>query len=150
MTSQKNRRSLKNIIIKPSLQLRSVAIFFLFIGMIGLIILGNIYVSAIENIKMLEDLCPTQATLQNAISEQMMSSYLFISLLFSTVALLAFFYLFRLSHRVFGPMVQINRHVQNLIDGNYLSEIQLRKNDEHAELATLLNKLAKKMNDKTL
>lgn len=149
MSNQKNRRSLKNVVIKPSLQLRYVAIFFLFIGMIGLIILGNIYVSALQNIKMLEELCSTQASLQGIISEQMMTSYIFISGLYAAVTLLAFLYILRLSHRVFGPMVQINRHVQNLIDGNYTTEIRLRKHDEHEELANLLNSLAKKLNNKS-
>lgn len=52
------------------------------------------------------------------------------------------------SHRIFGPMVKINRQVDHLFNGEYGSRIQLRKYDEFHDLAERLNKLAAKLEEK--
>ena len=51
----------------------------------------------------------------------------------------------RLSHRIYGPMVQIRKHVTNLIRGDFTSRIHLRDHDHFVELSEDLNQLAEKM-----
>jgi HAMP domain-containing protein len=46
------------------------------------------------------------------------------------------------SHRIFGPVVPIRRHLARLIAGNYDEKMTLRKNDEFKEIARDLNRLA--------
>ena len=46
------------------------------------------------------------------------------------------------SHRVFGPMIPLRRHVQKLKEGDYSSRVILRGKDEFKELAADLNELA--------
>lgn len=47
-----------------------------------------------------------------------------------------------ISHRTFGPMVRIRKHVKDLIDGNYEARITLRPNDQFQEFAEELNVLS--------
>jgi Tfp pilus assembly protein PilV len=49
------------------------------------------------------------------------------------------------SHRIFGPMVALRRHVQNLLAGNYGEKVVLRKFDEFRPLADELNSLADRL-----
>jgi hypothetical protein len=49
---------------------------------------------------------------------------------------------FLVSHRIYGPIVSIQRHIANLRSGNYSSRVHLRKEDEFQELARDLNELA--------
>lgn len=46
------------------------------------------------------------------------------------------------SHRIFGPVVAMRRHVRSLIAGEYTSRINLRANDELRDLGEDLNELA--------
>lgn len=52
------------------------------------------------------------------------------------------------SHRIFGPVVPIRRHVEKLIEGDFSSRIALRSADELKELAADLNRLAEKLSEK--
>lgn len=49
------------------------------------------------------------------------------------------------SHRIFGPTVPIQRHLDNLNEGNYESRIKLRPGDEFGPIADKLNTLAEKL-----
>jgi Tfp pilus assembly protein PilX len=51
----------------------------------------------------------------------------------------------RVTHRIFGPMVPIRKHIQNLKKGDFESRIHLRKKDHFHELAEDLNELAKSL-----
>jgi len=53
-----------------------------------------------------------------------------------------------LSHRIFGPIVPIRAHVLRLIEGDYSSRIHLRTHDQFKDVATDLNTLAERLNQK--
>ncbi len=48
----------------------------------------------------------------------------------------------KLSHRIYGPIVQIRNHVVNLINGEFKSRVHLRDNDHFIALGDDLNQLA--------
>lgn len=64
------------------------------------------------------------------------------------MALLVMFLLIRSSHRFYGPLVPIQRHIENLINGNYNSRLVLRQGDELTELRDSLNRLAEALGKK--
>ena len=47
-----------------------------------------------------------------------------------------------LSHRLFGPLISIKRHIASLREGQYSARLQLRENDDLAEIKDSLNDLA--------
>jgi signal transduction histidine kinase len=63
-------------------------------------------------------------------------------------AVLGLFIGLMLSHRIYGPMIPIRNHVSKLINGDYSSRIHLRPSDEFKELASDLNALAERLNQK--
>lgn len=58
-----------------------------------------------------------------------------------TMIFFAWWYI-RISHRFFGPLVPIQRHIENLKIGRYQSRVRLRQTDELGELRDSLNDLA--------
>jgi methyl-accepting chemotaxis protein len=58
---------------------------------------------------------------------------------------LSFAFWLSLSHSVFGPMVQIHRHIKKLKDGELDQQIRLRSNDEFHNVAESLNELTDKL-----
>lgn len=51
----------------------------------------------------------------------------------------------KLSHRMYGPMVPFNRHIDKLKQGYYNHRMNLRKTDELKELRDALNSLAESL-----
>lgn len=58
---------------------------------------------------------------------------------------LCFAFWLQFSHGVFGPMVQIRRHINRMREGDYQSQIRLRAGDEFKNVADALNELAKSL-----
>ncbi len=55
---------------------------------------------------------------------------------------------FILTHRIYGPLVNIHRFIDELKKGNYACRISLRKKDELQKLASELNQLAEELEEK--
>jgi len=55
----------------------------------------------------------------------------------------------RLSHRIVGPMIQIQRVLERAIKNDYSSRIHLRNNDYLYEIADKLNLLLEKLDQKS-
>ena len=67
-------------------------------------------------------------------------------IVFFTFFFFAMFYIvFFLTHRYYGPLVSIERFIEELSSGNYTSRVNIRNKDELQELAKKLNKLAEEL-----
>ncbi|MBN2367273.1 MAG: hypothetical protein JXL67_13975 [Calditrichaeota bacterium] len=58
-----------------------------------------------------------------------------------------FWYGMRLSHRIVGPMIQIQRILERAMKNEYKSRIKLRSNDYLHEIGDSLNMLLEKLDD---
>ena len=77
--------------------------------------------------------------------------YVRFSIIFVMVLIISgfnFWFGTRLSHRIVGPMIQIQRILENALKGKYDSRIQLRSNDYMHEIAEGLNLLLEKLDSK--
>lgn len=68
-----------------------------------------------------------------------MSLLLVVAVAFALVAVLIGV---KLSHRIYGPLVPFNRHIDKLKDGYYSARMNLRRTDDLVELKDALNGLA--------
>ena len=78
--------------------------------------------------------------------------YIRFSLIFLMVLVISgfnFWFGMRLSHRIVGPMIQIQRVLEKAIQGNYGFRIKLRTNDYLHEVAEDINQLLENLDDKT-
>ena len=77
--------------------------------------------------------------------------YIRFSIVFIMVLIISgfnFWFGTRLSHRIVGPMIQIQRVLEKALKGKYDSRIQLRSNDYLHEIAEELNLLLEKLDGK--
>jgi signal transduction histidine kinase len=77
-----------------------------------------------------------------AITRVLLSSFLALFMLAVVITFVVFWLCVRISHRFYGPMVPIRRHLVALRAGDYSKRLILRKDDEFRELEQLLNDLA--------
>lgn len=67
-------------------------------------------------------------------------------IVFFTIFFFVMFYIvFFLTHRYYGPLVSIERFIDDLCKGNYGSRVTIRNKDELQELAQKLNNLAEEL-----
>jgi len=139
----KNRRKLKNLVQKPSLQYRYAVLFFFF-TVTGAVVAQILLVASFQRsiVRSLLAAGVDPLLLQMAISDQLRIYTLRIALLFPVLGLAALYLALKITHRFLGPQVPIRRHIAALIEGNYGSSCHLRKGDELQELTEDLNELA--------
>lgn len=138
-----NRRKLKNLVQKPTLQYSHALYYFAFL-IVGAVMTQVFLVGSLQRM-MVEAMLASGVDplrLQMALSDQLRAYSLRIVLIFPVLGLGAMYFALRITHRFLGPQVPMQRHIQSLIAGDYDSAIRLRKGDELQELASSLNELA--------
>ena len=147
-TNGRNRRSWRNMLVKPREQLKHA---FFFVGggvLVASIFIAIVLVSLSQLMTYFEQTCGLDPaagqTVMRAFSSTLVSALVLLILL----SLFAFVVGVRLMHRIYGPMVPIQRHIAELKKGNYDSRIHLRKGDDLTELQDSLNDLAEYLKKK--
>lgn len=139
----KNRRKLKNLVQKPTLQYSHALYYFAFL-VVGAVMTQVFLVGSLQRM-MVEAMLASGVDplrLQMALSGQFRDYTLRVVLIFPVLGLGAMYFALRITHRFLGPQVPMQRHVRALIDGDYGSQCHLRKGDELQELSESLNELA--------
>jgi methyl-accepting chemotaxis protein len=143
----KPKRSLKNFLINPQEQLRICGFY---IGMISVMMISwayTLYTSFLEQLEAIQAEVPNANIghyLIQSVEEVMTLSIWHFIIILAVI----FTFLIVLSHQFFGPSFALERFVKNLIEGDYLQRVHLRKNDQLKGLANQLNKLAELLDEK--
>ncbi|MBF0118244.1 MAG: hypothetical protein HQK79_05365 [Desulfobacterales bacterium] len=128
-----SQRKLKNFLINKKMQLK-ITIKYIFLFLFYSIFLGIIFFVIIWP----EILNYVPHSLINDISHNLILTLLIFALpLFFT----AIIFCIILTHKIAGPLHQIENKLDKLIKGEEVDLIRLRKGDELTELANKLNKL---------
>lgn len=136
-----NQRKLSNLLIdRAALARLSIPFFIMIFTSVALVV--TIRWKIIEAHKKivlvgLENLTPMNTLLD---LQRTVTVIGIVGLIFFALTCFALWVIY--SHRIFGPMVPLRRHVQQLSAGDYASRIHLRGRDEFKPLADDLNALA--------
>lgn len=139
----RDQRKIGNIIIEPGSQLRLLAPFLMYlIVTIGLIVaITYRFKVSLDDVALL---LPTENT-QAVQKLDELGAQLFAicvgGVVISGLMCLASWTI--VSHRIYGPMIQVKRRIEALRDGDYDSEFTIRKYDEFQDVSKALDHLAK-------
>ena len=138
-------RKLKGLIVKPRLQFAMAA--YLVGGGVALVALLTAAVlnSIRHTIIQMEAVYAIDASVMDLLQTSITSSVWTICSVLMGLSGLIFFIWLRFSHRILGPTVAFERHIDELCRGNYQSRVRLRKKDEMIEMQTALNRLAEEL-----
>lgn len=59
-----------------------------------------------------------------------------------------FFVVFKMTHKIYGPLVGIERFVDQIAEGDYRKRVVIRRGDDLTRLASKLNRLAEALEKK--
>lgn len=144
----KNNRRFRNFFIAPNKQLR-LAFFAVSVGVITLLVFFAFQIFIFSNlIRNLAPMLPETMNVEPMLADSIHWSWigfflgaLFFAILMSSVMVL-------ISHRIYGPMVAIRKHLTSILQGEYEHRTHLRKHDEFKEVAEDLNRLSQILREK--
>jgi signal transduction histidine kinase len=140
-----NRRSVKNILVNPRRQLKFSLALVVGCSLSVILFLMVVVFQVKQTITTLGLAYRLDADVVGAIQSALTSAVYVSMLLAFGVTGLAFVIGIRLSHRIYGPIVAINRYIDSLTEGNYKARLTLRKDDDLTEIRDSLNKLAESL-----
>ncbi len=135
-------RSLSNILVEPKGQLRYAFMLFGAGILMMITIVTYLLLSFNKTIEALHALYQVDGAVIDHLQMSLYSTLVMVIIFGVVLAAVTISIGIALSHRIFGPIIPLKRHVEALIAGQYESRVQLRKKDEFQDLATELNRLA--------
>ena len=137
-----DRRTFKGLLVKPREQIKYS---FIFMGggmLILTIFIGVVMFSLNRTLVSVEIAYGLDPEVASAIRSSLTATLSIALLLSAVLSASAILLGLQMSHRLYGPLVPIQRHISEMKSGNFSTRIQLRKNDELLELQEALNDLA--------
>src|SRR4051812_709343 len=135
------RRRYYRLLVQPLAQFRLFAPFFVFMvaWTAVLMLTAWVYKGMVDKISgPAQSLTPYDVQNLQALNKTMFQIFMWGGSV-SIMACFGFYLVF--SHKVFGPIVQIHRHIKMLTEGNTDGVVKLRANDEFEHLAEAVNEL---------
>ncbi|MBF0102929.1 MAG: methyl-accepting chemotaxis protein [Desulfobacterales bacterium] len=129
----KTQRKLKNLLINKHIQMR-ITLYYVVLTVLSSLFMGFIVFISIW--PALESFVPT------ALVNELWYSVLFkLFLLGIPVMLCSMAVCIIITHRIAGPLYQIEQKIARLLNGETITPIKLRQYDELQQLSELINKL---------
>lgn len=122
----------------------SYALLNVFFALFLILVINTLYLYKFSDVP---DLCTDLGgTVNSAALVQHLNTMIFGSIL-AVVATsgICFAFVVFLTHRFYGPLVPIHRHIEELKKGNFTSRLKVRKKDELQELCDQLNDLSEEL-----
>jgi HAMP domain-containing protein len=138
-------RKIKNFVIAPEKQLRLV---FFSVG-IGLMFFVGVFGFQLWTFsKLLESIMsfvPESSNIAPMIADSVHWTWGVFAAMSVAFAIILTVITIVVSHRIYGPIFAIRRHIASLTNGDYAHRTHLRPTDEFQEVATDLNSLSTKL-----
>ena len=145
MKKSVKKRSLKSIIIEPFKQIR-FGLYVIGASLAFVLIAAWLFYDSFSaqyiHILDLFSVVDPELRQQFVLDDVFYANAFRLILFFAIFLVVMFTMIFRLTHRYYGPLVSIERFLDQLIEGKYDTRVSIRKKDELQNLANQLNKLA--------
>lgn len=137
-----HKRTWLGLIVRPEKQMKYA---LLFTGGAVLCITALVAQTAVvfnHTLKHLSDTNALNLEIGLLLKDSMVTPFLIMVSGGFIIGILAVLFSVRLSNKIYGPLIPLQRHIKNLKDGHYGSRAVLREGDEFMELRDSLNELA--------
>jgi len=141
----KNRRRLKNYLIKKGMQARFILKFCLLVVLACVIMGAIVYIlSERTTTASFEDLRLTVKSTADFILPTLILSSIVAIILVAIATIIIFLII---THRIAGPLHRLETDMAEIAEGNLIKDIHLRKKDEFKALAAVINSLLNNWRD---
>ncbi len=138
-------RKLRNTVIEPFKQFK-IGVYIIITTFVFIVCAGYLFMSSFwqqyQHVMSIFEVVDPNLQWEMVTNDVFFANIIKVSALFLLFMLLTMAMVFKLTHRYYGPLVSIEKFVDQVADGDYSSRVSLRKRDELQRLATKLNTMA--------
>ena len=142
------KRTLKSMIIDPFKQVR-IGIYVLMVTIIFLFLSGYLFVHSFfkqyENVMEIFNVTDMSTKWALITNDIFYANIIKLIVLFIIFIVVLFFIIFKMTHKIYGPLISIERFVKAISDGEYNKRIVIRKGDDLQRLVISLNHMAQEL-----
>ncbi len=139
------KRSIKSTLIEPFRQIKFglyvISASILFVIIVALMFLMAFYEQYLH-VMNLFNMTDVKDQMELVTNDIFYRNAIAIGLMLIAFVVGMFILMFKLTHRYYGPLVSIERFVEQMTQGKYNKRVNIRKGDELQRLANLLNNMA--------
>lgn len=144
----RSQRKLRNLMITPRFQLRMM-LYYVSLDLFFFGIIIGVAWNKLANVRELMNDHPVMnLQIQNQVNDLMFQMITFTFVAFLVYIIVSTLFALVLSHRIAGPVLVITRYIEELKQGNYDYQRDLRSNDELREIMDGLKELAAVLKDR--
>ncbi len=144
----KYKRNLKNTLIEPFKQIKFglyvLGLSAAFVG-VSAYMFVNAFVEQYQHVMGIFNVVDTKLQWELVTNDVFRSNAIRIGVMFTVFMVVMLAMLIRLTHRYYGPLVSIERFVDQFSAGDYKLRCRIRDKDELHDLVSKLNAMAEKM-----
>ncbi len=145
MSDLRPKRNLKSIVVEPFKQVK-IGAYVIVVSLAFLVLAGaSISFAFYEQYQQVMDIfnvVDSSTQWELVTNDIFFKNALILTAIFVTYVVLLFVIVFKTTHRIYGPLVGIERFVSEISAGDYHKRIVIRRGDELQRLADQLNQLA--------
>ncbi len=142
---ERAKRNFKSTLIEPFRQIK-FGIYVILASVIFVIIVAAMFLLAFyeqyQHVMTLFNISDVKDQMELVTNDIFYRNAIAIGLMLFSFIVGMFILVFKLTHRYYGPLVSIERFVQEMTQGKYSRRVKIRKNDELQRLTDLLNEMA--------
>lgn len=139
------KRNLKSTLIEPFKQIKFgvyvIGLSILFVIFTAIMFLYAFY-QQYQHLMGIFNITDMKTQMELVTNDIFYANVIRISLVFVFFIVVMFIYVFRMTHRYYGPLVSIERFVDEISAGQYAKRVKIRQGDELQRLCDKLNDMA--------
>ncbi len=139
------KRNLKSTLIEPFKQIK-FGIYVIGLSIVFVIATAAMFLFAFyqqyQHLMGIFNITDMKTQMELVTNDIFYANAIRIGLLFLVYIVVMFSYVFRMTHRYYGPLVSIERFIDEISAGQYMRRVKIRKGDELQRLCDKLNDMA--------
>ncbi len=145
MTASRPRRQKKSVLIEPFKQIK-FGLYVFAVSVVFIVLCGLLFVQAFraqyEHVMGLFNVVDENMQWALVTNDVFTTNAIRIGALFALYLVILFTVVFKLTHRYYGPLVSIERFIDEIKRGHYGQRVRIRERDELHNLVNRLNEMA--------
>ncbi len=142
------RRTLKSTIIEPFKQIK-IGLYVIGICITFLLVIGSLFLKAFTqqyaHVMEIFDVVDSSGKWDLVLNDVFYSNAIMIGIVFILFIAIIFIVVFKMTHKIYGPLVSIERFITDITNGHYEKRVSIRAGDELKRLVSKLNIMAEEL-----
>ena len=147
----RSKRKLSSTLIEPFKQIK-IGVYVMGVSILFLFLVGFLFISSFveqyKHVMEIFNVVNPQNQWELVVNDVFLKNIIKLAITLSVYILVLFTIIFKMTHRIYGPLVSIERFVEEVSKGNYEKKVLIRKGDELERLVAKLNDMAEQLHKK--